>query len=206
MAAEGELSRERLGEVFGMTLQEYISDQRALDYIHELLLRFLTIQPEPFSDASARVWNTLQVKEGKKAVSELKTVGDTLLFYLGLFPETIDRQQHGAPGISWYTAVGASSYGLAAKLSGELTAFAPYQELFQHLGEEFFCFVNALQLTKARIDYSAQGELRLHLLEGQELPLPTQRAMGFYFGGIPYTAEGKVILEPAFLGKKNKIH
>ena len=203
MTAEGELSRERLGEVLGIALQEYIPDHRALDYIHELLLKFLSIQPGPFSDASVRVWNIPQVREEKKAFSELKTVGDTLLFYLGLFPETVDRQQHGAPGISWYTAVGASSYSIAAKLSRESTAFASHQELFQHLGEEFFRFVNALQLTKARMDYSAQGELRLHLLEEQELPLPTQRTTGFYFGGILYTAEGEALINDPISFEKN---
>ena len=201
MRTREEISQERLGEVLGTALQEYISDQRAQEYVHELLLNSLEHLPKSsFRDASTELWNTAAVfpnspkKEGK--VKELKTVGDTLLCYLGLFPEAVERQQHGAPGISWYTAVGASSYTLAAKLSEELGQFSLHQELFQHLGEEFLRFVNAVQLTKARIDYSATGELRFHLLKEQELPLPTRRTEGFYFGGIPYSAEGKVIIYP----------
>ncbi|MBI2666611.1 hypothetical protein HYX13_03295 [Candidatus Woesearchaeota archaeon] len=189
-----EVSRERLGEILGTTLQEYISDSRAQEYIHELLLQSLTMPLEPFNTASIRVWNAPRAKERTTTVKELKSVGDTLLFYLGLFPETVERQKHGAPGISWYTAVGASSYCLAAKCSEESGQFALHQELFQHLGEEFLSFVNAVQLTRAKIDYSAKGELRFHLLKEQELPLPTQRTTGFYFGGIPYTREGKIII------------
>ena len=55
------------------------------------------------------------------------------------------------------------------------------------------------------MDYSTMGEQRLYLLEKQELPLPTQRSTGFYFGGIPYTAEGKLIINPAQFGKKKRI-
>lgn len=197
---ERRLSDERLAEVLGGALQEYIPDQRALEYVHALLLDFLRARPE-FRDATMQVWNATLTRE-RKAVKELKDVGDTLLCHLGLHPEAVERQQHGAPGTPWYTAIGASSYSLAAKLSDEVGSFTHYRELFEHLGEEFLRFVNAVQLARASMDHSASGELRLLLLKEQELPLPTQRATGFYFAGIPYTAEGKVIIEPRKEGKK----
>jgi hypothetical protein len=146
-----------------------ITDPPLIDYVSELLTRFIHFSAvyrlrdphgRPLTEVAEMVMEAEEIPpEGRTRREYHRHIGDYALFWTGLFPEAVRRQESGWSRDAFvsYTVQGKRSYLIAATFEAD-----PYREeaaVLKRLGAEFeLCAVGLNRVRKELAELHAEGE------------------------------------------------
>lgn len=127
-----------------------VVDPPLVDYVALLLVRFLrheALAPPAAGDAGppdvARRLVAARDHEAREALVEYRHIGDSTLFWSGLYPEAVARRQPGRPDLLLdFRAAGRQAYWLASTL--EPDDAAEERLLFERLSHDYDLCVEGL--------------------------------------------------------------
>ena len=127
-----------------------VVDPPLVDYVALLLVRFLrhdALAPPPPGDAGppdvARRLVAARAHEAPQALVEYRRIGDSTLFWSGLYPEAVARRQPGRPDhLLDFREAGKQAYWLASTL--EPDDAAEERLLFERLSHDYDLCVEGL--------------------------------------------------------------
>ena len=139
-----------------------IADPPLIDYVSELLTRFVHFDAvnrlrdphgRPLTEVAEMVMEAEDIPpEGRTKREYHRHIGDYALFWTGLYPEAVQRQQSGWTRDSFvsYTTQGKRSYLIAGSFEGD-----PYREesaVLKRLGSEFELCAVGLNRVRKELD------------------------------------------------------
>jgi hypothetical protein len=146
-----------------------VTDPPLIDYVSELLTRFTHFSAvyrlsgthgRPLTEVAEMVMEAEEIPpEGRTRREYYRHIGDFTLFWTGLFPEAIKRQESGWSKDAFlsYTLQGKRSYLIAGSFEDD-----PYREeaaVLKRLGSEFeLCAVGLNRVRKQLDELHAEGE------------------------------------------------
>lgn len=146
-----------------------VTDPPLIDYVSELLTRFIHFNavyrlqnPEgrPLTEVAEMVMEAEEIPpEGRTRREYHRHIGDFALFWTGLFPEAVRRQQSGWTRDAFvsFTFQGKRSYLIAASFEHD-----PYREeaaVLKRLGDEFeLCAVGLNRVRRELDELQSEGE------------------------------------------------
>ncbi len=127
-----------------------VVDPQLVDYVATLLVRFLrhdALAPPPSGERGppdvARRLVAARDHEAHQAVIEYQQIGDSTLFWSGLYPEAVARRQPGRPDhLLDFREAGRQAYWLASTL--EPDDAAEERLLFERLSHDYELCVEGL--------------------------------------------------------------
>lgn len=146
-----------------------VTDPPLIDYVSELLTRFIHFNAvyrlrgshgRPLVEVAEMVMEAEEIPpEGRTRREYHRHIGDFALFWTGLFPEAVRRQESGWTRDAFvsYTVQGKRSYLIAASFESD-----PYREeaaVLKRLGDEFeLCAVGLNRVRKELDELQTDGE------------------------------------------------
>lgn len=146
-----------------------VTDPPLIDYVSELLTRFIHFNAvyrlrgsggRPLMEVAEMVMEAQEIPpEGRTRREYHRHIGDFALFWTGLFPEAVRRQESGWSRDAFvsYTVQGKRSYLIAASFETD-----PYREeaaVLKRLGDEFeLCAVGLNRVRKELDELQSEGE------------------------------------------------
>lgn len=146
-----------------------VTDPPLIDYVSELLTRFIHFNAvyrlrgshgRPLVEVAEMVMEAEEIPpEGRTRREYHRHIGDFALFWTGLFPEAVRRQESGWTRDAFvsYTVQGKRSYLIAASFESD-----PYREeapVLKRLGDEFeLCAVGLNRVRKELDELQSDGE------------------------------------------------
>ena len=146
-----------------------ITDPPLIDYVSELLTRFIHFstvyrlqspQGRPLTEVAEMVMEAEEIPpEGRTRREYHRHIGDFALFWTGLFPEAVRREQSGWSRDAFvsYTVQGKRSYLIAG--SFEADPYRAEAAVLKRLGTEFeLCAIGLNHVRKDLNEFQAEGE------------------------------------------------
>lgn len=146
-----------------------MADPPLIDYVSELLARFVSMDSvyrlrgadgRPLTDVAAMMMEANAIPANGRTCREFhRHIGDYALFWTGLFPEQVRRQQTGFARDAFvdYTVQGKRSYMIAGSYEDD-----PYREeaaVLKRLGTEFeLCAVSLNRVRQELDDLAAHSD------------------------------------------------
>lgn len=130
-----------------------VVDPPLVDYVALLLVRFLRVDAPPLAPASApaaadvaRRMVAARHHGAAEAREEFRSIGDTTLFWSGLYPEALARRQADKDAILEYREAGRRAYWLAATIEAhcEEPSVGRDRVLLERLAREYDVCVEGL--------------------------------------------------------------
>jgi hypothetical protein len=139
-----------------------VADPPLIDYVSELLARFVSMDAvyrlrdtngRPLTEVATMVMEANEIPaQGRTSREFHRHIGDFALFWTGLFPELVRRQQSGFARDAFidYTVQGKRSYMIASSFEDD-----PYREeaaVLKRLGTEFELCAVGLNRVRQELD------------------------------------------------------